>query len=148
MGWRGLVLNIFHCLPLLQESWYIFVLHTAVFTAFTPYWATIVRWEKIKAFIRSILDFWSRVFLTLFRYDRVPFNREHNDLMWYSKERRLSNITPRFLTYIFHMPYRIVNCYLKRISPFFEIWSCKKNALSFIWIHFQTIFTVPFFHCF
>ena len=51
------------------------------------------------SFIRSILDFWSRVFSTIFRQDRVPFNRgEHNDLMWCSKERRLSNITPRFLT--------------------------------------------------
>ena len=36
--------------------------------------------------------------------------------------------------FIFHMPYCIVNCYLKRLSPFIEIWCCKKNALSFIWI--------------
>ena len=30
-GWRDLVLNISHCLPLLQQSWCIFVLHTSVF---------------------------------------------------------------------------------------------------------------------
>ena len=30
------VLNISHCLPLLQQSWYIFVLHTAVFHCIYP----------------------------------------------------------------------------------------------------------------
>ena len=34
--------------------------------------------------------------------------------------------------YIFNVPYRAVNCYLKRLGPFVEIWCCKKNALSFI----------------
>ena len=28
-----------------------------------------------------------------------------------------------------------------------EIGCCKKNVLSFIWIHFQTIISVPIFHC-
>ena len=32
--------------------------------------------------IYSILDFLSRVFLTLFRLDSVLFSREHNDLIW------------------------------------------------------------------
>ena len=36
---------------------------------------------------------------------------------------------------IFHMPCCIINWYLKCLSPFIEFWCCKKNALSFVWIH-------------
>ena len=50
--------------------------------------------------------------------------------------------------FIFLMLYRTVNCYLKCLGPFIEIWCCKMNALSLIRIHFETIFTVQFFHCF
>ena len=50
--------------------------------------------------------------------------------------------------FISHVLYSIVNCYLKCLSPFAEIWCLKKNALGFIWIHFRTIFNVLFFHCF
>ena len=44
------------------------------------------------------MDFWSRVFLALFRYDRVPFNRDYNDWCDAEKKRPLSNITLMFLT--------------------------------------------------
>ena len=37
VGWRGIVLNISHCLQLLQQSRYIFVLHTAIFLCIYPH---------------------------------------------------------------------------------------------------------------
>ena len=105
------------------------------------------RWEKIKIFIKRILDFWSKVFLILFRWDKVPFNQEHNDdFMWQSKERRLSKITSRFLT-LSSTCFTTLSIVNWNVSVRLLNLGVEKKALSFIWIHFQTILIVPIFHC-
>ena len=99
VGWHGLVWNISRCLPLLPQSRYFFVLHSAVFHCIYPILnyniLDLRRLEHLLGvsgfLIKSVLN-------NIYVLYRVPFNREHNDLIWCSKERRLSNITPRFLT--------------------------------------------------
>ena len=97
---------------------------------------------------------WSEPYL-----DRIEFHLswEHNDLIWCSKERRLSNITPRFLTLssicltVSALPYRKKHrqsSYSKTSQSVCWNLMLKKECIEFYLNSFSNNFTISFFHSF
>ena len=64
------------------------------------------KWETIRAFIVSILDFWSRVFLTLFRYD-IEFHLTGSTMIWCDAQKK-DNCRISLPDFWLYLPYALL----------------------------------------